>query len=73
MYCNSIAQVVDDIVTMAMWFERGRSFALAGWQPRNTLPPPADKWYSNSAGSFREAWDAGWKKGEEEAEEEEEV
>jgi hypothetical protein len=66
MYLTGLRQTIDDICIMAMWFERGRSFALGGWIERNTLPPPNKRWWGNGAGKFRDAWDAGWKRGVEE-------
>lgn len=67
-YVHDLPQAVKDIVVMAMWFERARAFAASGWELRCTLPPPNDNWSSNSAGRFRDAWDAGWEKGKRERE-----
>jgi hypothetical protein len=63
MYIHNLHQAVKEIVVMAMWFERARAFAASGWEPRCTLPLQNGKWDGNSAGRFRDAWDAGWTKG----------
>ena len=69
MYTHDLRDAAKDIVIVAMWFERARAFAMAGWEPRTVLPPPDDQWFGNSAGKFRDAWDAGWRKGKREREE----
>lgn len=66
MYTTNIHQAAEDIVIVAMWFERARSFAAAGWEERHMLPPRDDDFNSNSAGRFRDAWRAGWEKGKKE-------
>ncbi len=55
MYLTNLEQAVNHICIMAMWFERARSFAAAGWEERHTLPP-FDMQYTD-------AWRAGWEKG----------
>ena len=68
MYTHNLHQAAKDIVIVAMWFERARSFSASGWDMRHTLPPRNDDWNSNSAGRFLDAWNAGWEKGRREME-----